>query len=455
VLIQYGVGAYRRDNGNLPELKLVNLFLEKSPTSEQQATLQSRKGLETSSSPGTGPIQGIYAQEGSFGGDKFTVSGGSLYRGTTLLGSIAGTGPVSWACSGSELLVTRGTTLYSYNGTNLAAVTFPDSANVTAVTFLAGLFVAVRANSQKFYWSAVLDGRTWDALDFASAESAPDSLRDALTVRGNLYLLGQDTIECWYPSGALDLPFSRVDQRLYEKGVISTGCAAEWDNALAWVGNDGIVYRSGDVPERLSDHGIEERIGASATVSCFQYSYEGHKFFAVRLDTGTFLIDAASGQWCEFASYGRANFRASCAVNLGESPYFGDDELGRVWTFGDTFQDNGSALEAYFSAGFHTTTAVMVDALEVVANVGWTNPLAGDDASPVIEMRQSRDAGATFGNWRQASLGAQGNYRTRARYRRLGMFDSPGALFEFRTTDQSPRRISGVYINEPAGGRGR
>jgi hypothetical protein len=35
------------------------------------------------------------------------------------------------------------------------------------------------------------------------------------------------------------------------------------------------------------------------------------------------------------------------------------------------------------------------------------------------------------------------------------MFDEPGALFEFRTTEPVGFRVSGVFVNEQGGGRSR
>jgi hypothetical protein len=49
----------------------------------------------------------------------------------------------------------------------------------------------------------------------------------------------------------------------------------------------------------------------------------------------------------------------------------------------------------------------------------------------------------------------EGGYRTVPEWRALGMFDFPGALFEFRVTDPVPFRVSAVKVNDPAGGRQR
>lgn len=449
----YGRGAYRRTNGNLPELRLINLFLEQTPADETGVILQCRRGLEEHAARGNGPIRGIFSQEGAFSGAIFTVSGTTVYKDGTSLGTINGSGPVRWAASATELLVTRGQSLYSYDGATLSAETFPDTASVRSVAYINSQFIAIRDATHKAYFR--LTDTAWDALDFFSAESEPDNLLDVIATKDNVYFLGQGTIEVWVPSAG-DPPFTRISNRLFPIGVIGTGCAVDLDNTVFLIGSDGILYRLGDVPERLSDHALEERIAASTTRSMFRFDYEGHKFCCIRLDDATFAYDVATGQICEFATYNETNWRAQCAINVGTTAYFGDDTDGTVWTFGDTFQDDGSALEAYFTAALPINGGtVSFDSVEVRANVGWTEPLDGDDASPVIEMRQSRDAGATFGNWREASLGGQGNYRTRAVFRRCGLFDSPGALFEFRITDQSPRRISGVFFNEPGGGRSR
>lgn len=426
--------------------------------------LLSRPPLKVSVTRGSGPIKGIFAQEGTFGGDTFAVSGSTFYRGATSLGTINGSGPVSIASSGLEVLVTAGASLYSYNGTNFVAVTLPDTFQARAVTFISGHFVVARDGSHKFYWSAQLDGRSFDALDFASAESEPDHLRDAVSMRGNLYLMGGSSIEPWFYTGTLDLPFSLIQQRLFPKGVFDTGCAIEFDNALGWVGADGIVYRTSDVPERLSDHGIEERISQSAAVSVFGLILEGHSLLCIRLsgsggeeDTAgnTFAFDAATSQWCKLESYGRDNFAGRCAVTKDDAVLLGDDTTGKIWTFAEDYSEEETVVREWTGAFPIKGGAVPVDSVTVDVNPGRTELLVGDGSDPVIEMFASRDAGATYGSSRTARLGAQGEYRARPRWNRVGLFDSPGAMFKFRVSDPVDVRVSNVWVNEAGGGRSR
>jgi hypothetical protein len=449
--ILYGRSAYRRENGSLPEFRLINMFVEQTPSAETGTTLLSRPGLTDVSTVGVGPVEGVFSQPGTFGGDLFTVTGNVLYRGDTELGPITGSGPVSWAASGTEVLVTRGGPVYSYNGTNLANAGFVglSSNNVTSIAFLAGLFVAVEAGSHRWFWSGVNNGRSWDVLDFASAESAPDTLLDSKAVGPYLFLLGQKTIEVWTPGGPVEVPFSRIEGRLYRKGVISTGCADEQDNALTVIGSDGIVYRIADVPQRISDHGIEERIEESASARAFTFIYEGHNFFCIRLDEGTWAYDAATGQWCELQSFGRDNFRAQCATMVDRAVVLGDDETGTIWGFSG-HQDGADPLIRLFTAAFPVKGgSVFVDNLVLISNPGSTPFLIGQGSDPLVEIRASRTQGRTWGTWRATSLGQQGRYASQPVSRRWGTYGRPGAMFEIRTSDPVPFRVTDVLVNEP------
>ena len=319
--VPYGKAAYQRSNGNFAEIRLVNMYVETTPVGRDGVAIVSRKGLSLSQTAGTGPVTGVFCEPNVFSGDKFTVSGGTLYRNTTSIGAIVGSGPVSFAAGAAdELAICAGGSIYRYNGTTLVAVTFPDSANVTAITFHDGIYLAARALTHKWYWSAVLDADTWAALDFASAESRPDKLRDLAILGDALFLFGENTIEMWSNTGDPDAPYSRIEGRVTRQGVIATGCIVPLDNSLLFPGADGMVYRLADTPQRISDHGIEEKIAqcsaASGTVSAFGFIDNGHSFYCLRLSAGagigTYVYDVSTQQWCEFATHGRTNFAGRC-----------------------------------------------------------------------------------------------------------------------------------------------
>lgn len=449
----YGISAYRGE-GNLPELPLVNVYVEATPTAQSGVTLQSRKGLEEAATRGTGPINGLYRADGVLSGAAVARSGTALYKDGTLLGAVVGTGPVSFAASETELLINAGAGIYRTDGAALAAVDFPDDANVSRLLDAAGYFIAIRRDTQQLYFSAVLDGTSWDGLDYVSAENDPDPLIDGEVVNDTLVLFGSASVEFWSKTGDADAPFAPIEGRVFQKGIKARGCSARFDNTVAWLGNNGIVYTAGNVPDRISDPGIEEQISLSTSYALWTFFDKGHEFLVVRLSHGSWLFDAQTRQWCEFQSYGGANWRAQCATQDGL--LFGDDEDGTIWQFSSGYVDAEGPLERRFRAGYPLSGGTFTaDNIRLTVNVGETTVLAGDYTDPVVEMRTSRDGGRTWSNWRSAPLGAQGNYRTRCEWRRCGLFDDPGMLAEFRTSDPVPFRVSGVGVNEANGGRSR
>jgi hypothetical protein len=455
--VQYGTGAYRRTNGNFPELKLINMYLEAAKTSEQGVALLSREGLGLLATNGSGPINGLFCKAGTLSGDVFSISGTTLYRGTSSLGSVssAGSGVTSWAGGYGELLLTRGGDLTRYNGTAISTPAFPDSADVRAVCFIGSLFVAVRADtSAKFYWSAPLDGSTWDPLDFATAEREPDSLLDIMNLGDNIWLFGQQTIESWAHTGDADLPFSRNEQVAFDQGIMDTGCVCAADNSLFFIGSKRIVYRIGEVPERISDSGIEERIADSTTARLFTFWMEGgHEMVAMRLDDSTLLYDCSTHEWCEFQTE-QGQWIVAHAAMQGKTAYFGHQTTGELMGWSE-WDDMGVELERRFTFAQQLDAPTTIDRIHIWANAGHTPLLSGQGSDPTIELRLSDDAGNNWSDFEGDSFGVQGAYRQVPEWRALGMFDFPGIMGEARMTDPVPLRISAIKVNDPLGGRQR
>lgn len=458
--MMYGTAVFERDTGNLPPLSLINMFVEKAATSEQSACLQSRPGLITVATNGSGPIKKIFCNAGALNGDDFSVSGTTLYRGTVSVGSMPslGSGPVSIAGSNSEILIAGGGTMYRYAGSGSpTAVTFPDSAPVSAVCFIGSLFVAVRGDSTypgRYYFSAVLDGSSWDALNYATAEREADGLLDVSALNDKIILYGQSTIEVWTDTGDANLPFTRNEgMGSQSKGIKATGAQCEADNTKFHAGSDGVVYRFGEQFDRISDHWLEEKIIASSTCSMFAYRWQGHEFVCVRLDSQTFQYDCATQAWSELQTNG-GQFIGQCAAMKGATIYLGHESTGAILGMSG-WDDLGVELAREFTAAVQLDQPLTIDNMWLWAEVGATTVLTGQGSSPLIEMFSSRNAGMTWDSRGSTSLGSAGQYRAIPIWRRLGRFDQPGGMFRVRVTDPVPFRVSAVKYNEPLGGRSR
>lgn len=458
--MEFGVSSLKRERGNLPELPVVNMFVEAARTEPKQIVLQSRPGLVNHGvTSGNGPVKGIFRADGVLGGDLFTVSDGNIYRDGALIGPITGAGHVSIAGNEIGIAVNAGDHIRFYDGTALGTADFPDNAAVAKVVDIGGRFVAIRADTGKLYNTNVLETAltagilTFGALAFATAEDEPDPLVDICEVNQLLVLGGSETVEFWQITGDNDLPFAPILGRVYSKGVRSTGCLVNFDNTAVFVSGDGLVYRCDNSPMRISDPGVEERLANSSTASLFSFFWEGHEFLAMRLDTETMVYDAQTQQWCEWSTSGEDNFIGRCAC---KGPIFGSALDGKTLAFGDVYTDLGGPLERRFRAGVALQGGtVTIDNVRLRTNPGNTAYLVGQYADPVIELSFSRDGGREFSPRRAARLGSKGEYRRMVEWRALGTFDAPGALFEFRVTDPVPFRVSGVTANEDGSGRSR
>jgi len=455
-----GRGEWRRKRGAPVPWRQENCLLDEVKTDPKGWNILSRPPLVSYATRGSGPIEGAFQKPGLFNGDKFYVSDGTFYREGASLGALDGTGEVIWAAGVEEIVVTRGASAWSYNGTDLVAVAFPDGADVNSVHWMAHYFVYARKGSGRFYWSALDDGRTIDGLDFADAESEPDELLDIAKMGDLFAMLGANSVETWMLTGDQDLPWSRVSQRTFGRGILSPGAKAEVAdaNTVYFVSSDGMVCRmSGDAPQRVSDSALEEDIKLADGVSCFFYQFEGKPYVAVRLEgVTTYVLDLVNGDMpSRFSTMGRDNWAPRCAITVGGIPYFGDDSSADVWQFeeGATTDSGQIEMPRYFSAGLPGSGPLGISNVIVSGNNGSATVEIGESADPILEMRCSRDGGRTFTDWRATRWGKMGDYRRRSRFGSCGMFSQPGFLAEFRMLACAPLRVERVGANESMAGR--
>jgi hypothetical protein len=436
-MLEYGKGAYQRTRGNLPEFETVNMYYE------QGGIMQSRLPLKAVVEVGTGPIQATAQKNGVFNGDRFTISGGKAYRNTTQLGNVVGTGPASIAMRNGEVLFNAGGAIYSYNGTDFVTVSFPG--NATQVFHTNGYFIALKADTGFWFFSAKFNGRSWDLLDYAEIESSPDNVSWAVVLDGLIVFAGPESIEFWSPTGNPDLPYTPIQNRIFEQGIIAPGCMVQDDNSFFWIGNDRIFYRNGEVPQAIGGDFLTERIEASSSWRLYLLKDERHKFVCIRLDTETWVYDLTTGEVCEFRSYQKTNFRCG--------PDFGDDSTGTIWAWGEYGNSDEPVVERILTAGERLVAPKIYDNVTLECEVGTTPYLTGNYVDPSFEYRFSDDGANLWTAWETETLGEQGDYRKVVEFRALGMYNMPGFMMQVRMTNPVPFRVSSIYENVNAKGR--
>ena len=445
--MQFGLSAYKRARGDLPELPVVNMFAEEAPTEQTGAVLQSRPALvDRSANMGTGPVACLFKGDGVLDGALYGVSGGDLYRETVSLGTLDGSGFVSMAGYEDYLFACCGASVWSYDGATLAAVPFPDGASAIKILVGSSRLVVIRSDTEQFYYSDVLSTNI-DALSFATAENQPDRLRDMLFLKDALILGGAETVELWPNTNDSTLPFQPLEGAVWKVGVKNTGAMCNYGTTFAVVTtNNQIVL--GDQDGVVSNAGLEAEIKASTNAYLFTFLIDGSEFLAMRLDSGVWVYNRRSGTFSTFETYGTDDWTPSCFVD----DIFGSSVDGKTFAFSGHV-DEGTVLERRFRAGFAVNGgAIPIDNIMVRCNTGGTNYLSGDYTDPDIEMRLSYDGGKTWEEWLGNTLGEQGGYGLRVMWHGLGIAYNPGLLAEFRITAPVDFRVSDVLVNEPYGG---
>ncbi|HDA7236780.1 TPA: hypothetical protein O5U21_001909, partial [Staphylococcus aureus] len=184
---------------------------------------------------GTGPIRGMH----KMGGVPYVVSGQRLYSissagvATDIGGSISGTGQVSMDDNGTQLVITNGTNGYLYSATlGFVLISDPDFNAAETVQFFDQRFYFDWKGTNKFFGSDILDGTSYNALVFASAETRPDNVKALVLNKQILLVFNDESIEPWQDIGAANMPLERVPGVVIERGLAAPRATAKQDNTV-------------------------------------------------------------------------------------------------------------------------------------------------------------------------------------------------------------------------------
>jgi len=494
--------AYVARSINAADNRMVNLFPEVIPNEGKEAGFLNRApGLSLLTTVGIGPVRGLW----TFNNVGYVVSGNELYRITTayvptLIGTVAGTGPVSMADNGTQLFIAANGPSYIYNSVTLAygLITDPDFPGAVTVSYLDGYFVFNEPNSQKVWVTQLLDGTSIDPLDFASAEGNPDGLVSLLVNNREAWLFGSNSIEVWYDAGTPDFPLARIQGASNEIGCAAAFSVAKLDNSLFWLGQDargrGIVYRNnGYTGVRASNHAIEWQIQQYGDISnaiAYTYQQDGHSFYVLTFPTvqKTWVYDVSTQSWHERAGWLNGDFvryRPNCQMAFNNEVILGDYESGNLYAYDlDVYADNGQIQKwlrswrpipsgqnnlrrtAQHSLQLDCETGVGLNGIDpqdifidylLAENGNILEAENGDNiildyatvqgANPEVMLRWSDDGGHTWSNEHWASMGRIGQYGRRVFWRRLGMtLKLRDRVYEVSGTDPVKIAIVGAEL---------
>lgn len=438
----YNVSRSRNFADNL----LINLFPEISETKDGKGpgVLYMTPGLDLLATCGTGPIRGTAILAGLL----YVVSGVNVYSvstsyAVTFIGRInTATGPVSIIENGTQMAIFDGVNGYLVRSTGSMAptmITLPFSGPVSA-TYQDGFGLVNQLGTNQWWQSNLFDLSIWDALNFSSADSKPDSIIAMKSIHREVWLIKQNESEIWINAGLPGFAFQRLEGVYPEIGIAAVASVAKAQESLIWLsrtsqGQGIVVMTQGYQTRRISDHAVEYAIAQLPTMSdavAFCYQQEGHEFYVLTFPTGnvSFCYDVATSaltgipMWHKRAAFSNGQFSRwwpTTHTVFNGLNVVGDYRNGNLYALDlNTQTDNGTQRKwvrswravAEPSMRPRRFNCLTIDMMTGVGVPAGTNPL--------VALNWSDDDGNNWSEERPAPVGQPGQTALRVQFKRLG-----------------------------------
>jgi hypothetical protein len=330
---------------------------------------------------------------------------------------------------------------------NFRAITAEGFPGGNTVTFLDGYFIVNAPNTRQFYLSQLYDGFTWNALSFASKEAYTDTLEAVAVDNSCLVLLGFISQEYWQDIGAFPFPLLRIPGSPTDMGVAARWSVARCNGELIYLGrarHGGLSvvtirnYRPVTVSTPDLDFLFNEYVNPGDAIA-FSYRQNGHEFYQISFQQQgvTWLYDATSEVWSTLLSGATTRHYANFGCQFDFHVIVSDYRNGNLYILDPaSYTDNGDLIaRELITPHFFVNTSfnklhIYRLRLDMEQGGGLND---GQGQTPKVMLQVSRDGGYTWGDEMWATCGAQGDFLSRAEWRRLGV--SRNYVFKFRITD--------------------
>lgn len=404
---------------------------------------------------------------------EFAVTGASFYEldsdaAVTSRGLVAVDGnPATISYNGDgggDLLITSGGNGYRFIlSSNTFSTISALNGKATMGDQLDGYLLALDANTGTFYASGLLAGGTWTTgTMFAQRNAAPDKWI-AMKVKGKyVYLIGPETGEVWYDSGASPFPFAPHPSGLFQYGIAAPFSLQKCGDSMIWLGKTrdghGPVYRAtGFTPENIASYPVQKAISEYTTVSdayADSYNENGHTFYVLSFPTAnvTWCYDLEMQMWHKRGLWNPSDRAFSVwgprchAFAFNQHRWLHGTGTG-VYRASTSY---GSDVDSLAIRRLRRAPTIQSEnrrlfpsvlELDVEPGLGLES---GQGESPMAMLRISRDGGKTWGPERWRNTGKLGEFSRRVRWERIGAARRLTAEVTF--TDPVPFKVTNAYL---------
>lgn len=449
---------------NVAPQRTVNWYLVKPERDGDPWTLRGTPGLELLDTLPRTPVRGWHVHAGRLfavaGARVYEVYSDGSYKEWGKINSVRGR--VGMASLLNTVVIGDGSGYYALDleAATVAAIT--DAPRGRFPVFFNQRILYQGENGQVFY-SELNDPTDIPGLNFFSAESLPDEVVAIVTTEDQIWLFGDNSTEVWYDAGDLNNPFQRI-----QGGVIYSGCAfpdtaLRLDNSVWWVETDkdgeGIVRRSnGFTAMRVSTSAVERFVQSSVNLTAYSYQEEGHSFYVLNSERGTWAFDLKTQEWHERAWLNRntgehERQRQDFHAFVYGKHMVADYESGKVYRQGlDLYDDAGQEIRRVRRSAVMQMAGRMITVGEVwfdfERGVGIDG--SGQGTNPLVMVRAAPE-GVQLGIERTERLGGIGEYDAQVRFYDFGI--GRRWVFEVATSDPVFTALSGATARIAVGGR--
>jgi hypothetical protein len=467
--LQLPVGSYRLPLPDASCRRLLNCYAQEAPAERprgQPIALKRAPGIKpfsvTAEMHAKPEIRGAIVMAGVL----YVVAGDVVYSvssvgvATALTGvAIAGSGLVKLTTNGTSFIIcTSGGAGYFSTGATITAisdVTFTGGGGTDPV-FVDGYIVFRRLNTAQFF-NTVINAITFNALDLATAEGAPDKLIGMIANHRELILAGETSIERWYNAAqSPGSPFARSPNGFHEIGCAAGDSLANQDNAVLMLANDRTIRRLSDGWNRVSHDGVDAAIQRMTVVNdcvAIPYRQEGHHFvaFTFRNAGRTFVLDANTGEWHERESHintvSLGYWRPSLCIQAYGMQIVGDSQSGKLGILDPETQEEfgePQRVSFTFQPVYADSRLVIHKSLTLGVTAGQGSAI-GQGVDPLVTLFISDDGGNTFRAKPVRALGKMGEYRRRVAWWGLG--SSRERVYRLEFSDPVPMMMIDAQLD--------
>ena len=447
---------------NVSRIKLHNMYIIDNPASPDGLSRVSRPTLNLETSVGSGPIKGMWRQDATFSGDYLIVSGTELYRYASRtglsakIGNIPGQGFCQFSGTSDRVVIVRDGVAYSTDGTIITVVQFPDDIPgaptvplIQGVAVINSTFILTIKDTQRFYWISPGDTDP-DPLNFASAERLPDDIEAVAISNDEIWFIGTQGPEVWQPTTDPDLPFQRINGRVYSDGCASrdTVVNSVFNGlpCLLWATTTGSVVMAQGSVKKVSNGSVEEALKGATNLRAWSFRANRHDFYILTADQFTFAYNLERGEWSRWDTYLKSYWLAHLGLQDRTDVFAGSATDSRIFRLIEGYDDDGQPVVREISGIVHNTgKPVQCASVAVRVNAGWSPSYS---LEPQLELRWSDDQGTTWSEYVSISLGISGTYHQDTIFRSMGLIYRPSRVFEFRFAEKARFRIDYANMNE-------